>query len=305
MEVKEYCIDCGKLNDKEHVHEYLKTVFDLPDYYGNNLDALHDCLTEKPRFILRIENADKLEDVGRKVLFVLADAAEESGGEIRMDHSEYIGRITPEDLDRFIKVSCEVTRLEKLIEGTELKDRIDYIRNIYCELKEKEDKFRETFDVSCRKHCCECCRHFMPDIMEAEADYMAFGIIAEGRADEVLARIDSISSDDPPCLMLRQDDADHPCTEYQWRPLICRLFGDAASKDKEGRPAFRKCKWNVDGHDVSCEEMEKNPDALVSMSDYGMRMEDIDIDSNSTLMMGEALKKAIEKVRFIISLKER
>ena len=31
---------------KNDGHKYLKKVFDFPDYYGNNLDALYDCLTD-------------------------------------------------------------------------------------------------------------------------------------------------------------------------------------------------------------------------------------------------------------------
>ncbi len=35
----------GKLIKKEG-HDYLKKVLNFPDYYGKNLDALYDCLTE-------------------------------------------------------------------------------------------------------------------------------------------------------------------------------------------------------------------------------------------------------------------
>lgn len=31
---------------KKDEHEYLIEELDLPDYYGRNLDALYDCLTE-------------------------------------------------------------------------------------------------------------------------------------------------------------------------------------------------------------------------------------------------------------------
>ena len=35
----------GKLI-KEEGHDYLMRALNLPDYYGRNLDALYDCLTE-------------------------------------------------------------------------------------------------------------------------------------------------------------------------------------------------------------------------------------------------------------------
>ncbi|WP_295609884.1 barstar family protein [uncultured Methanobrevibacter sp.] len=31
---------------KENGHDYLAEALDFPDYYGKNLDALYDCLTE-------------------------------------------------------------------------------------------------------------------------------------------------------------------------------------------------------------------------------------------------------------------
>lgn len=44
--MKRIQIDIGKLSEREAAHEYLKTVLELPAYYGKNLDALYDCLTE-------------------------------------------------------------------------------------------------------------------------------------------------------------------------------------------------------------------------------------------------------------------
>ena len=39
-------IDCTKMTDRDTLHTYLKETLELPEYYGRNLDALFDCLTE-------------------------------------------------------------------------------------------------------------------------------------------------------------------------------------------------------------------------------------------------------------------
>ena len=41
-----YTIDIRNINTKKELHEILREVLPLPDYYGNNLDALYDVLTE-------------------------------------------------------------------------------------------------------------------------------------------------------------------------------------------------------------------------------------------------------------------
>lgn len=39
-------IDGGSVDSREALHRALKEELSLPDWYGNNLDALFDCLTE-------------------------------------------------------------------------------------------------------------------------------------------------------------------------------------------------------------------------------------------------------------------
>lgn len=39
-------LDFNVPHTKRQLHEYLAEKFDFPDYYGCNLDALYDCLTE-------------------------------------------------------------------------------------------------------------------------------------------------------------------------------------------------------------------------------------------------------------------
>ena len=60
MEVQ---LDFHSIEDREQLHKYLKQELKLPDYYGNNLDALHDCLTEKGDIrTITIHHFDSLEE---------------------------------------------------------------------------------------------------------------------------------------------------------------------------------------------------------------------------------------------------
>ena len=44
--MKNIVLDLDCLETREEIHSLLKKELDLPEYYGNNLDALYDCLTE-------------------------------------------------------------------------------------------------------------------------------------------------------------------------------------------------------------------------------------------------------------------
>ena len=39
-------IDCGGCADKKELHARIAAALDFPDWYGHNLDALMDCLTD-------------------------------------------------------------------------------------------------------------------------------------------------------------------------------------------------------------------------------------------------------------------
>ena len=63
----------GKLI-KENGHDYIMEALDFPEYYGKNLDALYDCLTEIECEIELI-NSDCVE---KDILDTFTDAASEN-----------------------------------------------------------------------------------------------------------------------------------------------------------------------------------------------------------------------------------
>ena len=76
-------LDLERMTSVPALHKYLRSALALPVYYGANLDALYDCLTEivEPTQIIvpaNVTDNEKLGCYGEQLLQVLQDAAEEN-----------------------------------------------------------------------------------------------------------------------------------------------------------------------------------------------------------------------------------
>lgn len=79
-------LDGEQITTREQLHAALKELLELPDYYGNNLDALWDVLTgwvEMPlsiRWVHFHESEKTLGDYSQLVLQLFQEAEEEIEG---------------------------------------------------------------------------------------------------------------------------------------------------------------------------------------------------------------------------------
>lgn len=81
--MKSVTLNCKHMTSREALHDYLEKKLHLPDYYGRNLDALFDCLTDigEPTTI-NIKNRSMIDESVAQyidILFtVFANACEEN-----------------------------------------------------------------------------------------------------------------------------------------------------------------------------------------------------------------------------------
>ena len=73
-------LDALYMDEKETAHRYLKEKMKFPDYYGWNLDALYDCLTEAEEMEIEVQNREQAQNYFLRIWSVLLDAAKENEG---------------------------------------------------------------------------------------------------------------------------------------------------------------------------------------------------------------------------------
>ena len=74
-------LDASKMGSRQEAHRYLKEQLAFPDYYGKNLDALYDCLTELTDTAVVFVDLRRAEGTYfDRVLQVFWEAAEDNPG---------------------------------------------------------------------------------------------------------------------------------------------------------------------------------------------------------------------------------
>ena len=71
-------LDAGRMENRDETFLYLREQFQFPEYFGNNRDALYDCLTELRDTTVIIENEAQAGAWYQKVWRVISDACREN-----------------------------------------------------------------------------------------------------------------------------------------------------------------------------------------------------------------------------------
>jgi len=100
-------------------------------------------------------------------------------------------------------------------------------------------EFARATGLACPAGCGDCCVNDEPEDSVLAALPAARWAVANGLAERLSGAAQSAPYG--PCVFYNAERAQH-CTVYPLRPLLCRLFGFAGRRDKQGAAQYRPCR---------------------------------------------------------------
>ncbi len=183
-----------------------------------------------------------------------------------------------------------------------IEQRVVMVEELFQNLDVEITEFQSHTKLSCVAGCGKCCNHPELDASPLEFLPWAFHLFLNGEAEKVLNTLNK--SDVNRCFIYNPlsllDKNKGNCSSYQYRGLICRLFGFGANTDKYGQLRLATCKIIKEGqaenYNKSTELINKGLPVPV-FTDYYMNLSQIDFQLGNVIVpINKALKLAIEEV---------
>ena len=183
-----------------------------------------------------------------------------------------------------------------------IESKVRLIENLFERLDAEISKFQTQTNLNCIAGCGKCCTK--PEIEASPLEFLpwAFQLFLNGEAEKTLIELNNTSKSIchiyQPLSLLNNNSG--RCTNYQYRGLICRLFGYAANRDKYGQLRLATCtiiKENQNDIYKNAEEAIGKGLYVPIFTDYYMQLNQIDFHLGNTILpINQALKIAIEEV---------
>jgi len=123
-------------------------------------------------------------------------------------------------------------------------DFIPDIVAVYQEIDTKITQFQMASGLSCPDRCGRCCESRNVEATVLETLPLASEILSKNAVDGLLPLLENRAINGATLCVLYSPEAGHPgegrCSFYEFRPLVCRLFGYAGRRNRKGilEPCF-------------------------------------------------------------------
>ncbi|MDH5475017.1 MAG: YkgJ family cysteine cluster protein [Cyclobacteriaceae bacterium] len=180
--------------------------------------------------------------------------------------------------------------------------KVSDIEALFGELDSEINSFQSTTKLKCLSNCGRCCTHNQVDASPLEFLPWAYQLYINGEAFEMLEALaektSKICHNYNPIGLLEEGKGN--CSTYEYRGLICRLFGYGANTDKYGKLRLATCKIIKEDQALAfqnAENMVADGLPIPVFTHYYMRLSQVDYQLGNTIVpINTALKIAIEEV---------
>lgn len=122
--------------------------------------------------------------------------------------------------------------------------KVQAVETVFRKLDKHLAAFAKSSGLSCLSGCGKCCHK--PDIEATPLEFLPFAYhcFKEGAAMEWYEKMNE-NREYKICVLLHRLQPDNSrgwCSNYQYRGMICRLFGYSAMRDKYSKPRLLACK---------------------------------------------------------------
>jgi uncharacterized protein len=180
-----------------------------------------------------------------------------------------------------------------------IEEKVEQVEQVFKALDAEIANFQSTSHLHCKFGCGKCC--FKPDIEATILEFLPFAyhLHQNNAMEEWLEKMQVTDSPLCPILNPTQGGAGL-CSEYNYRGMICRLFGYSARTNKYAQRELITCQIIKTEQKENWELAEKKIEAggpIPVMSHYYMQLHAIDFDlTNQFYPIKMAIQKAIETV---------
>ncbi len=162
-------------------------------------------------------------------------------------------------------------------------------------------------EFRCPEACGACCRSEKVEATVLECLPLAFELFYTLQAELILKRLEK-NNDEKQCVLYRPDYTAAGlwgCTQYRYRAVVCRMFGFAGNRDRQGKVRLAMCRvmkqeGGVDDDGIDLDDREA---PLPLFMDAGLRITALHPGLGTVRMpINMALREALQKVGILLEL---
>ena len=182
--------------------------------------------------------------------------------------------------------------------------------HLYKKVQNETNRFARLTSIHCPKKCGICCATAKVETTPFEMLPLAAELWSNNKGLFWLNKLNA-KPNAKVCVFFKANPKNKKngrCSVYLLRPLICRLFGFCATKNKQGKSVYGGCKIikkNYRSRFSAAQKIVAATPKLLKMSDLSAQIYGLGSSADEKILpINLATRHALEKIGFILEKKQ-